>query len=610
MKKQKILAIFLSLAMILALVAACASETPATPPATPDTPATGTEATPSDTGEDEPAATGAYENYIVLDFFPRSGGAPPGIFEGWFAEEIRSIFNMSINFIVDPGGDQDALFMTRSAGGDLGDFHRVSSTDLADLYTVGLIADITELVETRMPYYTSQFPAAVNRARNMVEGHEGRIFGVPNVASTQSPFTPTFDGVNPQHGSYMRQDAYFGIGAPPINTLDDLLPVLKQMQEYMPYTESGAPTYGFTIWQEWDGNFLMHNADRFGEMYKGYQKFYHTTYFIDPATRGYESYLDPDGIYKRALRLYFDANQMGLMDPDSPVQNWDTAWDKSVDGQFLFSWWSWFGVVGFNGVDNRADRGIGYRFMPIASQQIISAGVNPSGDQSHITISPRAQEPERIADFLNWHASPAGFQFQYAGPYTLGWIMGDNGPEVTPWGIEAGVHTTGFTDAAVPPEFGGAVEPSFLRGQWPDFSLILKWRGIEMNPETGFPYDPRLWPSAMTAGATQLEVDWSNQFGFNTPSEMLTTNGNMTVIPAFDFLVPTDPSDIEVIRTAAQPLVNSASWRMVFAANEAEFEAIWDEMIEMVFGLGWETVMEYDRAIIADYYAAWAAAHP
>jgi len=604
---KKSLKVILAFILVTMMIVGCAGNNqPAAPQ--PDTSAGGgTEAPASSSTTDDPAPDG--DVHLVMDFFPQSGGGQPGILEGWFAEEVKNRFNFSINFIVDPAGDQASLYLTRSAAGELGDFHVMNTIELENLVAVGLIDDITDLVESRMPFYTSQFPAAVNRAKNMIPGYEGRIFGVPNVASTQSPFTPTFDGVNPQMGSYMRQDVYMAIGAPPINTLDDLLPVLKQMVEHTPETESGAKTYGFTIWNEWDGNFLSHNTDLFGAMYKGIHRLNHLSQYIDPINKGWESFLDDEGIYKRALQLYFDANQMGLMDPDSPIQNWDTAWDKSVDGTFMFSWWSWFGVAGFNN-DDRSAKGLGYAFIPITNQKIHAGGVNPSGDHGHYTISPRAKDQGRIIDFLNWIASPEGFQFMYAGPMGLGWDIINGEPVVTDWGKRAGVNTTGFTDEPVPPEFGGAIEPSFLIGSWPSASLILRWRAMEMNPETGFPYDPRLWPSTLAAGRTPLQEAWTDRFGYDSAGDYLISNNKMIVTPGFDFDLPSDPSDIEAIRTSAQPLINSASWRMIFASNQAEFDRIWDDMKSDVYGLEWAVVEEYDRSIIADYFAAWNAVYP
>jgi multiple sugar transport system substrate-binding protein/putative aldouronate transport system substrate-binding protein len=542
---------------------------------------------------------------LVIDYFDTgSGNEPPGIATGWFYKIAEEKFNVRFNFISNPAGDNDELFLTRSAAGNLGDLIHSGRQKLHDANRVGLIKDITELVEERMPYYTSQFPGAINLTRTLF--NEGRIIGLPTAVSTQSPYSPTFDGVNPQMGSYMRQDVYFAIGAPPINTLDDLLPVLKQMQEHTPVTESGARTYGFTIWPDWDGPFgLIHPADLFGAMYKGTYRFTNTSY-VDPITRTTENYLDDDGIYKRGLRLYFDANQMGLMDPDAPTQNWDTAWEKSVDGTFMFSWWSWFGVAGFNSTD-RINEGIGYAFIPIANQRIHSAGVNPNGTGNFYALGSRARDPERLVDFLDWISSPEGFQLIYSGPQGLTWDMINGEPVVLPFGVEAGTHTTGFTEVEVPEEWGGN---TFAQGGWHGARTILVWRGREMNPATGHPYDARLWNSAMTAGATKLQMDWANHFKYNSPADMLVSRNAMSVTPAFDFVIPTDSSDVDALRRAIGPIINSASWRMIFAADLNEFNSIWDDMKVQAIGMGWEDLSALDEQITQDYFRAWDAAWP
>ena len=43
----------------------------------------------------------------------------------------------------------------------------------------------------------------------------------------------------------------------------------------------------------------------------------------------YQSILDSDSEYIRALKFYFEANQMGLVDPESTTQNYDTLLQNS-----------------------------------------------------------------------------------------------------------------------------------------------------------------------------------------------------------------------------------------------------------------------------------------
>ena len=56
----------------------------------------------------------------------------------------------------------------------------------------------------------------------------------------------------------MRWDLYEKIGMPEIESPEDLLHVLKRMQEVEPTSESGMPTYGFAYGPIWDGNMVMY----------------------------------------------------------------------------------------------------------------------------------------------------------------------------------------------------------------------------------------------------------------------------------------------------------------------------------------------------------------
>lgn len=38
----------------------------------------------------------------------------------------------------------------------------------------------------------------------------------------------------------------------------------------------------------------------------------------------YQSIIEPDSLYMRVLKLYFDANQMGLVDPESSTQSYES----------------------------------------------------------------------------------------------------------------------------------------------------------------------------------------------------------------------------------------------------------------------------------------------
>ena len=66
----------------------------------------------------------------------------------------------------------------------------------------------------------------------------------------------------------------------------------------------------------------------------------------------YQSIIDSNSLYMRSLKLYFEANQLGLVDPESTTQNWDMVWNKVADGAVLYSPWPWLGQAAFNTNEN------------------------------------------------------------------------------------------------------------------------------------------------------------------------------------------------------------------------------------------------------------------
>ncbi|MCL2360869.1 MAG: hypothetical protein FWC73_03525 [Defluviitaleaceae bacterium] len=546
------------------------------------------------------------ENHITVDIFGRAGIGHIGLLEGWFGQIIYDRFNMTINQISDPGGENQLLWDTRMMARDLGDLVIFSPSDIDDLTELGLILDITDMVETMMPFYTAQFPAGVARTRTL---GDGRIFGVATAVSTQTPGSPYTDGHHISRSPFMRQDLYFAIGAPPINTLEDLPGVLAQMRDHAPYTANGNPVYGFQMWGTWcGGDVYLANVLWFNRMYGLYQ-FGHTGN-IDRINQTFEHIFDEDGYYKRALRMLFEANQLGLIDPDSPIQGDDVIWTKAEEGQLLFSWYSWFGM-GFNSPEN-VENAMGMAFIPIMDQTIYAPSIHQDGrGRDLIGIGYNTEDPERLIAFLDWLASPDVFQTIHAGPEGLTWEIVDGEPMVTTFGVEAGVHIQAhIEDVIVPAEWGGGV---YHLGGWSNASIILRHRGREINPNTGFTYDPRHWPSAYAVAASPLDTAWQEHFGYAGQYDFLRAN-NMIVSSAphgLDFIHRPDIRDtpLGLIHTSAIAVTRPLTWRMIFAEDEAEFDALWAEMIETIMGLGWQDLVDHDMALAEEYFALVNAYH-
>ena len=116
----------------------------------------------------------------------------------------------------------------------------------------------------------------------------------------------------------------------------------------------------------------------------------------------------------------------------------------------------------------------------------------------------------------------------------------------------------------------------------------------EINPDTGVPYTSSMWKSVLEMDSTEIGDDWKEKMGYNTPMEYLIANGKLLVSPGLSVALPEEPADIVTIRSQCKSIVVEKSWQMIFAKDEAEFNALLTEMRDTVKGLGYDELYQID----------------
>ena len=530
---------------------------------------------------DAASSESGYDETITIDVYNGLANYM-GMQEGWFAKIVRDKFNMELNIIApNVAGNGDTLYQTRTAAGDLGDLIIVDNgQQYNELVEAGLLTDASEYYETMEN--VQRFDAAVQNLNKDADG----LYGFPTSVSTLKATDPS-EGLDPTFGAYVRWDLYGEQGYPEIGTLEDLLPVIQKMQEDNPTTDSGKKVYGFSLFSDWDGN--MMNAGKQLVTYYGYDE----SGFVLAKADGsdYQSILDSDSEYIRALKFYFEANQMGLVDPESTTQNYDTLFAKFQEGQVLFSWWPWLGQAAFNTTRNLSE-GKGFMLAPIQDQKIFSYGAEVYGGKQFIGIGSNAEDPERIAAFIDWLYSSEGVLANSSqtsgssGPEGLTWEMKDGEPVLTEFGKQALLDG----DGDVPEEYGGGSYKDGVSAL--NVNTVLP---IDINPDTGFPYAYTMWESYQNETTDPVKEDWSkNMGGAESTIGYLEENDQLLVAPGASYVAPEDSSEISTLRNQAKATIIEYSWRMVFAKDEAEFDQLLKEMQETADGLGYQTVLEFD----------------
>lgn len=543
-----------------------------------------------------------YEEFITIDVFDPVANNQ-GTQSGWFAKIVKDKFNMELNIIAPNVAGGENLFETRFTAGNLGDLI-ISGTEggrFRNMVKAGLLMDMTELLQGKD--VLKNYETAIAKM-NTHAGQEG-IYAIPSEISSQSPEVSN-DGIDPLVVPFVRWDAYKQAGYPKMETLEDWIGVMKQLQKQIPESDSGKKIYAISMFKDWDGNMMM-CAKNYASLY-GYNELGFTLIRADGGE--IQDILDEKGQYIRALRFLFAANQEGLVDPESAQQNYDTLSDKYRDGQILTSIWSWQGRDLYNHetdpVQGRTHKELGKGFYPamIEDMQCFSNGCYPEGNaRLVIAIGSQAKDPQRLADFIDWLYSPEGMEIAgqsagSGGPEGLAWEMRDGRPVYTEFGQQA-LHE----DIPVPAEWGGADAGSFRDGiPALNFKALSP---VDIDPKTKEPYMTVMWSSVLEQNDTPVDLDWQNYAGgAKTSIEFLKSRNALAVAPGTSYIAPEEDTDITVLRSQCREVIIDRSWKMVFAENEAEFDRLLNDMQDTVNGLGYEQVLAVDMQNARDEAAS------
>ena len=527
---------------------------------------------------------GNYDKFITVDVYDDFANYQ-GIQSGWFAKVVKDKFNMELNIIApNVAGGGDTLYQTRSAAGDLGDLVLINTNNgrLNDVVSAGLVMDATDLMDGKD--ILKNYGDAVT-ATNTGLSEDG-MYAFPNSVSSDAA-TEASEGLEPTFGPYIRWAYYKQLGYPEMNNLEDFLDVLEQMQTLARQTEGSNDIYAISLFKDWDDN-MLNNAKQIACMY-GYDEVGFELLSADGSST--QSIIDDDSVYIQALKFFYEANQRGLVDPDSTTQNYDTWSAKYTNGKVLYCPWPWVKAAGK-----------GFMFAPVKDMKIFSYGSCPEGDSSRvICIGSNAEDPQRMADFIDWLYSPEGIRLNgqsngAAGIEGLTYEVNSDGkPELTDFGKKALPNNS----VEVPEEYGG--------GNWKDGVSALNFKPVnleDIDPDIGEAYDWQTWETTIANNQTELDKDWAEHMGASSTMEYVQNNNMLEVAPGSSYSIPEADSNITTVRGQCKSAVVDNSWKMVFASNDSEFASILKDMQTTAKGLGYDDVLEVDKQNAKDWTAA------
>jgi putative aldouronate transport system substrate-binding protein len=499
------------------------------------------------------------------------GAVSAGIQNGYhWTETLAKDLGIQLDIVPSSTDNMKAMIAAR----DLPEFiSNASTSDTTDIIRAGLVQDL-EIYKDRLPN-VFKWTGMIQFMRDYWSEGSGKVYAVRgdigNVGSTA--------GVS-WAGAYGRWDYYKELGYPAITDLEDYLTVLKAMQDRHPTNDAGQRAYALSIFPDWDGLYMSFGTIFTAQLGKrnigGYLE-------ADLETDALNSMLDDNSTYKRQLKFLYTANKMGLLDPDSPTQTYDIYREKGAAGRHILSWGWWWNDNLVHATE-LANQGKGFMLLPFKNSKIENQSTAPYvGRDNFYMINNRVQHLDKILEFLDYCYSPDGMMKLYYGPKGVAWDVDASGQ---PFRTEFGWRYVLDRSTEIPPGGGWSVSGYVWASNVP---FISPWN---IHPAWNRRLDGEDWIKKDFAPAdSALLADWKRVMGAESDLEYYSKN-NMLISPSYTRL-PATPDEILLLQQRVGAVVAPESWKIIYAANDAEFESIWRKMVADAKGIGADTINQY-----------------
>ncbi|MDR0999505.1 MAG: ABC transporter substrate-binding protein [Clostridiales bacterium] len=582
MKAKRMLALLLVLVLTVSAMAACGSSgandsgsAEASAPASETTTASAEASASTDAGERET---------LVINVLSE-GANYQGLQGGWYGKILKDKFNIELN-ITALSLSGESAYQTRLSTGDLGDIVQLGKDKMTYVVNNGLVRDIRSgFAQTS---FLKEFLDPVQTVNNSMFPDKGEgIYVIPCNMTGTSP--TEFTDTDLLISTKLRWDLYKELGEPDIADLNGLLDVLEQMQKNHPVNEVGDSAYALSLWKDWDG-FGMANVT---EPMRWYDQLMRGSLIFDSKTQELLPVTEKNTAYYKVLKFLNDAYLRGLVDPDSGTQDWSTVSTKIGNGQVYLLWYI-FTKYAWNTEERKAD-GSHFLYIPVQDQKLYMEADIYYGAESYMGIGANVEgeKYERIMEFLDWYDGPENWRYSFGGIEGFNYEKNADGKNMI-------INPNAQADnLAVPEEYGGGGYADGMN----QINFYFGHQNYIIDPDTKEQYNYQFWSSVL-GEPSEMDREWQVRFGADNLVDYLKKNDMLDIGPNVVFALEPDTNDISVLRGQCQESFRDYSWKMVFAEDQAGFDALWEEMAETLNGLGYEQLAAFDAANYASFVEA------
>ena len=507
----------------------------------------------------------------TITLYPYNAGLQSGPVTGWLGDYL---LEKGIILEVIPYSEEKTQAML--ASGSLPDIVVFNSaTNAKAALEAGMLLPLDDY-QDQLPHVMENdiLKAGLDYAREYYGTEDGELSILPFGVGKNTLYAAADTD---RYAIKLNYQLYEQIGAPEFEKLEDVIPILKEMQQAYPQNEEGMNVYAMNLFSDFDTTHFFNMMSIYSILgYHWNYLPYGIEYEIETGTP--YSIFREDSVYRRGARFMYELNQQGLLDPDSLTQERATA-DKKVSSKASVAGWA--GVPGWAGK--------GYLPVPFDEFKPSLVTEEPYGKVG-IAISANAENVYTCLKFVDMLADYDALLTLY------------NGPQGDRWDIKDGklVMTDKFKEYL---EAGGGTYVLENGEEYSLFNIVSYIPNMGNTIEKyGEPFPMTLWTEYVDRQyETEDAQAWSARYGYKYLKDLLEAENKMTAVmdtSFVPFLTP-DSDDMKLTLAALKDVIVPSTWELIYAKDDAEFEQIWSRMKQNAEALGLEDVISYKVEDIA-----------
>jgi putative aldouronate transport system substrate-binding protein len=377
----------------------------------------------------------------------------------------------------------------------------------------------------------------------------------------------------------LRWDLYQKLNYPRLDTLDDLLRVLEQMQKLEPANRDRKKTYGLGL----------HLSDTWGHLVidktiaslKGYVQTSSNEVYLEMDTgRLTPRVSDPNSIFWKSMKFYNTAYQRGLLDPESATMKSVTIKDKYKSGRYFASP-SYTSLDGADYVflsNGDTDKGFVPFLIEHNPNNIFAGQVTYNGDQHDMFIPKTSKHAEAAMKFIN-------YLYTYEGAELL-----LNGVEGKHYDMLGGIPLMKESELSLRRN-----DPNhYLQSGIGKYSSIIRFNPLQ-DPK-GFPAKFDNLPDNLLKLVTPVQKQFMEHYGYKTVTELFTRIPTYVYDTALLGSLSAKPgSDVQAKEQQLDAYISSNVTKVLFQKNDEEYEKAKLKFLEAYTSKGARDVFEYHQ---------------